>query len=63
VIYREPLISPGTAEALARETGVRVAALNPLEGSTPEEQGRRLDYFAVMDANLDALVDGLDCGR
>jgi zinc transport system substrate-binding protein len=62
VIYSEPLISPRTAEALARETGVRVAVLNPLEGSTPEEQGRGLDYFAVMDANLDALVDGVDCG-
>jgi zinc transport system substrate-binding protein len=63
VIYSETLISPRTAEALASETGTRVAVLNPLEGLTPDEQGRGLDYFAVMDANLNALVDGLDCGR
>ena len=63
VVYSETLISPRAAEALARETGARVAVLNPLEGVTPDEQGRGLDYFAVMDANLSALVDGLDCDR
>lgn len=62
VVYSETLITPRTAEALARETGARVAVLNPLEGLTPDEQGRGLDYFSVMDANLNALVDGLDCG-
>jgi zinc transport system substrate-binding protein len=63
VVYSESLVNPRIAETLARETGARVAVLNPLEGLTPDEQGRGLDYFAVMDANLSALVDGLDCTR
>jgi len=63
VVYSETLISPRTAEALARETGARVEVLNPLEGLTPEEQARGLDYVTVMDANLNALADGLDCAR
>jgi zinc transport system substrate-binding protein len=63
VVCSETLVNTRTAEALARETGARVAVLNPLEGLTPDEQGRGLDYFAVMDANLSALVDGLDCDR
>ena len=63
VIYSETLISPRTAEAVARETGARVEVLNPLEGLTPDEQARGLDYLAVMDANLNALAGGLDCPR
>src|SRR3990172_9906135 len=63
VVYSETLISPRTAEAVARETGARVEVLNPLEGLTPDEQARGLDYLTVMDANLNALADGLDCSR
>jgi len=48
---------------VARETGARVEGLNPLEGLTPDEQARGLDYLTVMDANLNALADGLDCSR
>lgn len=63
VIYRETLVNPRIAEALATETGSRVAVLNPLEGLTHDEQARGLDYFSVMDANLTALQDGLGCPR
>src|SRR3972149_3636984 len=63
VVYSETLISPRTAEAVAREAGARVEVLNPLEGLTPDEQARGLDYLTVMDANLNALADGLDCSR
>jgi len=63
VVYSETLISPRTAEAVAREAGARVEVLNPLEGLTPDEQARGLDYLTVMDANLNALAGGLDCPR
>jgi len=63
VVYSETLISPRTAQAVARETGARVEVLNPLEGLTPDEQARGLDYLRVMDANLNALAGGLDCPR
>ena len=63
VIYSEALISPRTAETVARETGARVEVLNPLEGLTRDELARGLDYVTVMDANLNALARGLDCHR
>ena len=44
-----------------REAGARVELLDPLEGLTPAEHARGLDYMAVMDANLKALAAGLDC--
>lgn len=61
VIYYETLVSPRVAEVLAREVGARVAVLNPLEGLSPDDQRRGQNYFTVMDENLRALTDGLDC--
>ncbi len=61
VIYYETLVSPRVAEVIAREAGARVAVLNPLEGLTPDEQRRGQNYFTVMDANVNALTEGLDC--
>ena len=63
VVYSEALISPRIAETVAAETGARVEVLNPLEGLTADEQRRGRDYIAVMDANLKALVAGLDCSH
>lgn len=61
VIYYETLVSPRVAEVIAREVGARTAVLNPLEGLTVEEQKRGQNYFTVMNENLRALTDGLDC--
>ena len=55
-IFFETLVSPRVAEALARETGARVASLDPLEGA-PE----RGDYFSAMRDNLEAIREGLGC--
>jgi len=54
-IFTEPLLPARAAEALARETGARVATLDPLE-SDPGE-----GYVAAMEANLAALAEGLGC--
>jgi len=61
VIYYEALVNPRVAEVIAREVGARVAVLNPIEGLTPDELRRGEDYFTLMDANLKALTEGLEC--
>lgn len=58
-IYAETLVSREVAETLARETGARLAVLDPLEGLTDESAGH--DYFAVMRANLQTLRAGQEC--
>jgi zinc transport system substrate-binding protein len=60
-VYVEPLVSQELAETVAREAGVDVATLNPLEGLTDEETEAGEDYFSVMRANLTTLREGLGC--
>lgn len=54
-IFFEELASPKVAEAIAKETGVSVRVLNPLEGLSDEELKAGADYFSVMDDNLEQL--------
>ncbi|MDP9403714.1 MAG: metal ABC transporter substrate-binding protein [Actinomycetota bacterium] len=54
-VFTEQLVSPRVARALAREAGVEVAVLDPLEGRTSE------GYSAVMRQNLRKLRDVLEC--
>jgi zinc transport system substrate-binding protein len=49
------------SEVIAREVGARTAVLNPIEGLTPDEQRQGETYFTLMEANLKALGEGLDC--
>jgi zinc transport system substrate-binding protein len=60
-VFVEPLASPDEARTVARETGVRTATLNPVEGLTDEEAARGDDYFSLMEANLEALREALAC--
>lgn len=60
-VFTETLVPPRVAEALAREAGVEVAVLNPLEGLTEEEASRGETYVSVMRENLAVLGRGLDC--
>lgn len=55
-VFAEPLLPRRAAETLAREAGVTVATLDPLE-SDPGD-----GYVAAMEANLAALAEGLGCG-
>jgi zinc transport system substrate-binding protein len=56
-IFFETLVSPKTADVIAREVGARTAVLDPLEGLS--EPGA--DYFSIMRANLTALTTALGC--
>lgn len=58
-IYAETLVSRAVADTLARETGTKVAVLDPIEGITSASAGT--DYLAVMRANLATLRKGQDC--
>ena len=55
-VFFEELVSPRTAESLAREVGAKAVVLSPLEG--PPEQG---DYLSAMRANLETLRTALGC--
>jgi zinc transport system substrate-binding protein len=60
-VFFETLVSPRLAETVARETGARTAALNPLEGLTEGELAAGADYFSVMRDNLGVLREALEC--
>jgi zinc transport system substrate-binding protein len=60
-VYYETLVSPRIAETVARETGAKIAVLDPIEGLTPSEIAQGDDYFTRMRANLQALEEGLGC--
>lgn len=58
-VYTEPLTSPALAQTLARESGARVAVLDPVEGVTPQSKGST--YVEIMRANLATLAQGQQC--
>jgi len=58
-IYAETLASPAIAATVARETGARLATLDPVEGLTKQSAGS--DYFEIMRSNLAALQAGQGC--
>ena len=55
-VFFEELVSPRTAESLAREVGATAQVLSPLE-SAPEDG----DYFTAMRTNLATLRTALGC--
>lgn len=55
VIYFESSASSKVAETLAKETGVELVVLNPLESLTKKEQDQGENYLSVMRENLEAL--------
>ncbi|WP_075019742.1 metal ABC transporter substrate-binding protein [Actinomadura madurae] len=57
-VFSETLVSPKVAESLARETGVRTAVLDPVEGI---EDGASGDYMTIMRENLRTLRPALEC--
>ncbi|MGL5927331.1 MAG: metal ABC transporter substrate-binding protein, partial [Dermatophilaceae bacterium] len=58
-VYSETLVSPALAETVARETGAKVAVLDPIEGLTDTSAGK--DYLEVMRSNLQTLRTGQEC--
>lgn len=60
-VFTEPLASPRVAQTLARETGARVAVLDPLEGVPPDLTETEASYVSIMERNLQALRQALGC--
>jgi len=60
-ILQEPLSNSDLAKTVARETGVEILQLHPLEALTEDEQQVGDDYFTVMQRNIDSLVLALGC--
>jgi zinc transport system substrate-binding protein len=60
-VFVEPLVAPGVAETVARETEATTAVLNPLESLTAEQVDAGSDYFDVMRENLAVLREALGC--
>lgn len=58
-IYTETLVSPAIADTVAKQTGAKVAVLDPLEGISDKSAGP--DYLSVMRANLKTLKQGQSC--
>ena len=58
-IFFEELVTDELAKTLARETNAQTMVLNPLEGLTPEQEKKGEDYFSLMAANLQNLVQAL----
>lgn len=60
-VFFETLLSPKISETIARETGAKTLALNPLEGLTKEELSQNKDYFSIMEDNLQNLRLAMLC--
>ena len=60
-VFTEPLVSSQLAETVAREAGVDVATLDPIEGLSEERLAAGEDYISVMQANLETLREALGC--
>lgn len=60
-VFAEPLVSSRVAETVAREAGVEIATLDPVEGLSEERLGAGEDYLSVMRGNLGALRKALGC--
>lgn len=58
-VYSETLVSPALSETIARESGAKVAVLDPIEGLTDSSAGE--DYLEVMRSNLATLHRGQVC--
>lgn len=55
-IFYEEYVGSDIADSLAKETGIKVDVLNPLEGLSQEELDEGEDYISVMRSNLDKIV-------
>jgi zinc transport system substrate-binding protein len=59
-IFFEELVSPKTAQVLARDLGVEALVLNPLGSLTAEQLAGGQDYFSLMRENLHNLHQALE---
>lgn len=60
-IFVETLVHPKVALALAKDTESKTKTLNPFEGLSEDELRAGMNYFGVMEQNLNKLKDALGC--
>jgi len=60
-VFAEPLVSDRLAQTVAREAGVEVGILDPIEGLSEERLAAGEDYLSVMRQNLATLRKALGC--
>lgn len=58
-VFTEPTVNPRVAETVARELGVSVLPLTPIDSLSQQERERRSDYFDLMLQNLNNLKKAL----
>jgi len=60
-VFSEPLASDRVPRTVAREAGLRVGVLDPVEGLTENGVEAGADYLTVMRDDLEALREALGC--
>ena len=60
-IFSEELLSPRTAEAIAKETGARVLLLHGAHNISRDDLARGVSFITLMRKNLENLRTGLQC--
>ena len=60
-VFTEPLVSSRVADTVAREAGVDVDVLDPIEGLSDARLSAGEDYVSVMRSNLATLRKALGC--
>lgn len=60
-IFFETLVSPRLADTIAKETGIKTAILDPIEGISDENQAKGQDYISTQRQNLANLRIALGC--
>ena len=60
-VYCEELLSPATAEMIARETGATVLLLNGAHNISKEDFDKKVSFISLMRQNLVNLRKGLQC--
>ncbi|HXE98358.1 MAG TPA: zinc ABC transporter substrate-binding protein [Dongiaceae bacterium] len=60
-IYSEELLSPRTAEAIARETGASVLMLHAAHNISRDDLAKGVNFISLMKKNLESLRTGLQC--
>lgn len=59
-IFYEEFSSSKFVDSIAKETGIKILTLNPIESLSEENIASGEDYFSIMEKNLISLSDGLN---
>lgn len=63
VIFFERLVNPKIAQTIARETHTKTLVLDPIEGISPRDLQKGVNYFSIMENNLANLQIALECQK